>query len=72
MLDYEQEFLRLNKEKVRLEKEVKMVKSKLLNEGFLNKAPTEVIDMEKEKQGKYEDMLDKVCSNLLLVEKKLK
>jgi valyl-tRNA synthetase len=72
LLDYEQEFLRLNKEKTRLEKEVQMVKNKLANEGFLNKAPAEVIDMEKEKQEKYEDMLEKVGSNLLLVEKKLK
>ena len=71
-MDYEQEFLRLSKEKTRLEKEVQMVKNKLANPGFLNKAPVEVIAMEKEKQGKYEDMLEKVCSNLLLVEKKLK
>lgn len=72
LLDYEQEFLRLSKEKKRLEKEVQMVKNKLSNEGFLKKAPAEVIDMEKEKQGKYEGMLEKVGSNLLLVEKKLK
>lgn len=72
LLDYQQESLRLNKEKLRLEREVKMVKSKLSNPGFLDKAPSEVIELEKEKQSKYEDMLEKVCSNLLLVEKKLK
>lgn len=72
LLDYQQELIRLSKEKSRLEKEVKMVRGKLSNQGFLNKAPKEVIEMEKEKQGKYEDMLEKVCSNLLLVEKKLK
>jgi valyl-tRNA synthetase len=72
LLDYQQEFLRLSKEKTRLEKEVKMVEGKLSNPGFLNKAPGEVVDMEKEKQGKYEDMLEKVCANILLVEKKLK
>lgn len=71
LLDYKAEFERLTKEKARLEGEVKRVVGKLSNQGFVAKAPEKVINEEKEKQAKYEDMLVKVTARLALVEKKL-
>lgn len=71
LLDYKAEFERLTKEKARLEGEVKRVVGKLSNQGFVSKAPEKVINEEKEKQVKYEDMLEKVKARLELVEKKL-
>ena len=51
---------------------MKRVKGKLSNEGFISKAPQKVVDEEKAKQVKYEEMLSKVCERLALVEKKVK
>ncbi|MFV0518577.1 MAG: valine--tRNA ligase [Aminipila sp.] len=71
LLDYKAEFERLTKEKARLEGEVKRVVGKLSNQGFVAKAPEKVINEEKEKQAKYEDMLAKVTERLDIVAKKL-
>lgn len=71
LLDYKAEFDRLTKEKKRLEEEVARVKGKLSNQGFVAKAPEKVILEEKEKQSKYEDMLEKVGARLEMVSKKL-
>ena len=72
LMDYEAELERLQKEKKKLEGEVKRVKGKLSNQGFISKAPQKVVDEEKEKQVKYQEMLDKVCERLTMVEKKVK
>ncbi len=72
IMDYEAEFDRLRKEKKKLEGEVKRVVGKLSNEGFIKKAPEKVINEEKAKQVKYEEMLAKVCDRLAVVEKKVK
>ncbi|WP_027399270.1 valine--tRNA ligase [Anaerovorax odorimutans] len=71
LLDYKAEYERLKKEKKRLDGEVARVKGKLSNEGFVKKAPEKVIAEEREKQAKYEDMLNKVIDRLALVEKKI-
>ncbi len=71
LLDYQAEFERLTKEKARLENEVKRVAGKLANQGFIAKAPEHVINEEKEKQTKYEDMLEKVAARLEMVVKKI-
>ncbi len=71
LLDYKAELERLKKEKARLEGEVKRVLGKLSNQGFVSKAPEKVINEEREKQTKYEEMLKKVCERLAVVEKKL-
>ncbi|MEL7658550.1 MAG: valine--tRNA ligase, partial [Bacillota bacterium] len=71
LLDYKAEFERLTKEKTRLTGEVQRVKGKLSNEGFVSKAPEKVINEEREKMEKYEDMLVKITERLALVEKKL-
>ncbi len=71
LLDYDLEQARLRKEQEKLQQEVSRVKGKLNNAGFVAKAPAKVIDEEKEKMAKYEDMLSKVSERLAAVEKKL-
>lgn len=64
LIDYDKEIERLEKEKERLEGEIKRVVGKLSNEGFVKKAPAKVVEEEREKQMKYEDMLNKVKERL--------
>lgn len=71
LMDYEAELERLRKEKKKLEGEVKRVTGKLSNEGFLSKAPEKVVEEEKAKKVKYEEMLAKVVERLDTVEKKV-
>ncbi|MGF6375661.1 valyl-tRNA synthetase [Clostridiales Family XIII bacterium PM5-7] len=71
LVDFHTEYDRLTKEKKKLEGEVARVKGKLSNQGFIAKAPEKVINEEKEKQEKYEDMLKKVESRLAMVAKKV-
>ncbi|MGN0719497.1 MAG: class I tRNA ligase family protein, partial [Anaerovoracaceae bacterium] len=71
LVDYQAELDRLTKEKKRLEGEVERVVKKLSNQGFISKAPEKVINEEKEKQVKYEEMLAKVTARLELVSAKV-
>lgn len=71
LLDYEAEYKRLKEEKKKLEAEVDRVVKKLSNEGFVSKAPQKIIDEEKAKQVKYEEMLKKVEERFRIVEKKV-
>ena len=71
LVDYKAEFERLTKEKKKLEGEVKRVKGKLSNEGFVKKAPEKVVNEEKAKMAKYEETPAKVCEQLATVERKL-
>lgn len=64
LVDIEKEIERLEKEKKKLDGELKRVKGKLSNEGFTSKAPANVIEEEKEKQVKYQTMMDKVLERL--------
>jgi len=64
LIDYEKEIERLNKEKARLEDELKRVNGKLSNEKFLSKAPESVVEEEKEKLQKYQSMMEKVLERL--------
>ena len=61
----------LNEEKQRLEGEIKKLESEVLraskmlsNPGFINKAPKEKIEEEKEKLAKYEEMLESTKERL--------
>lgn len=60
LVDREKELERLNKEKKKLEGEVLRIDKKLSNQGFVSKAPEAVINGEKEKRVKYQEMLDAV------------
>ncbi|NLP15389.1 MAG: valine--tRNA ligase [Clostridium sp.] len=64
LIDIEKEIERLNKELANLEKELDRVNKKLANQGFISKAPAKVIEEEKEKKAKYQEMYDKVAERL--------
>jgi len=64
LIDYEKEIERLEKEKTRLEGELKGVNDKLNNERFMSKAPENVVNEEKEKLQKYQLMMEKVLERL--------
>ena len=64
LVDREKEIARLEGERKKLEKEVARVNGKLSNQGFLAKAPEQVIAAEKEKQAAYQEMLGKVLERL--------
>ncbi|MCT4621679.1 MAG: valine--tRNA ligase [Marinisporobacter sp.] len=72
LVDFEKEMERLQKEKEKLEKELKRVNGKLSNQGFLAKAPEKVIEEEKGKQAKYQDMMDKVVERIDTMKNKMK
>ncbi|PHV71720.1 valine--tRNA ligase [Sporanaerobium hydrogeniformans] len=64
LVDIEKELERLTKEKQKLEAEVERVDKKLSNEGFVAKAPAKLIEEEKAKRQKYQDMLQVVVERL--------
>jgi len=64
LVDVEKEIERLEKEKLNLEKELERVKGKLSNQGFVAKAPAKVIEEEKSKLIKYQEMYDKVVERI--------
>ncbi len=64
LVDKEKEMARLLKEKANLENEIKRTSGKLSNEGFLAKAPAKLVEEEKAKQAKYEEMLEKVLASI--------
>jgi len=64
LVDMEKEKERLNKEKENLEKELQRVRGKLNNQGFVAKAPQSVIEEERAKEAKYQEMYDKVAERL--------
>ncbi|MCX8131145.1 MAG: valine--tRNA ligase [Clostridia bacterium] len=64
LIDVEKEIDRLEKEKTNLGKELERVNNKLNNEGFVAKAPAKVIEEEKEKKIRYQEMYDKVSERL--------
>ena len=69
LIDFEKEIERLEGEKKKLEGELKRVKGKLSNEGFISKAPANVVEEEKEKMKKYQEMMDKVVERLAELKK---
>jgi valyl-tRNA synthetase len=64
LVDYEKEKARLTKEKKRLEQEISRIDGKLSNEGFMAKAPENLIEAEREKRENFAVMLNKVEAEL--------
>lgn len=60
LVDIDKELERLNNEKADLQKELDRVAGKLSNESFVSKAPEKVINAEREKQVKYQEMYKNV------------
>ena len=71
LVDFQAELERLEKEEKRLTGEVARVRGKLSNQGFVSKAPQKVVEEEKAKQKKYEEMLAKVEERLTMVRRKV-
>ncbi len=67
LIDFEKERERLEREREKLESELKRVRGKLSNKGFIDKAPKEVVEAEREKETKYKDMMDKVLERLNII-----
>ena len=72
LVDFEKEKERLTKEKAKLEGEIKRVNGKLSNQGFLAKAPESLVNAEKAKKEKFEEMMKSVLERLENIEAKLK
>ncbi len=64
LVDVEKEIERLKKEEERLTKELARVDGMLRNEKFLNKAPEAKIQEERDKQTKYQQMMEQVKERL--------
>ncbi|AJA47719.1 valine--tRNA ligase [Clostridium pasteurianum DSM 525 = ATCC 6013] len=64
LIDLDKELERLNKENNRLKKEIERVDKKLSNKGFVSKAPSAVIEEERDKGEKYREMLEAVVERI--------
>ena len=56
-IDKEKEAERIKKEKANLEKQIKIIKNKLANKDFIERAPGKIVELEKEKLEKLEKEL---------------
>ena len=69
LVDREKEIERLKKEQERLTKEIARCQGMLSNPNFVNKAPETKVNAEKEKLQKYEEMMEKVKTQLTQMDK---
>ena len=69
LVDREKEIERLKKEQERLAKEIARCQGMLSNPNFINKAPEAKVNAEKEKLQKYEEMMEKVKTQLTQMDK---
>jgi len=60
--DFTEQKKRIEKEEKEIENKIEFIKSKLSNPGFVNKAPVEVVEKEKEELKKLEEKLGKIKS----------
>ncbi len=67
LVDFAAEAARLAKEIAKLEKEIAPSRKKLTNEGFLAKAPAEVVDKEKAKVGEADSKIGRLQDSLAKV-----
>ena len=64
LVDKQKELERLQKEQARLEGEIKRVEGKLANQNFVAKAPAHLVQQERDKKEKYEEMLQQALSEI--------
>ena len=64
LIDISKEIERLEKELATLQEELDRVNGKLNNEKFISKAPEKVVEEEKAKKDKYQDMYDKTLARI--------
>ena len=71
LIDFKKELERLEKEREKLEGELKRVSGKLSNKSFISKAPEKVVNEEKAKEEKYQEMMNKVLERIESVKKNI-
>ena len=64
LVDFEKELKRLEGELKSVENEIARASGKLSNNGFLEKAPKQLVDAEREKLNKFIDMRDKLSAQI--------
>ncbi len=69
LIDISKELERLGKEKERLEGEIARVSGKLANESFVSRAPAAVVDQERAKLTKYEEMHKSITERIEILSK---
>ena len=69
LIDIDKELERLGKEKERLEGEIARVSGKLANESFVSRAPAAVVDQERAKLAKYEEMHKSITERIAILSK---
>ncbi|MBO4681055.1 MAG: valine--tRNA ligase [Clostridiales bacterium] len=69
LIDIGKELERLGKEKERLEGEIARVSGKLANESFVSRAPAAVVDQERAKLAKYEEMHKSITERIAILSK---
>jgi len=69
LIDIAKELERLDKEKTRLDGEIKRLNGKLSNESFVSKAPAAVVEHERAKLAKYEEMYANLSDRIEVLSK---
>ena len=64
LVDREKELVRLNKELENAENEIARAKGKLSNEGFLSKAPQNLVENEKAKLARFTELRKQLLDRL--------
>ena len=71
LIDYNKELERLQKEASKVDQEITRLQTKLGNEGFLAKAPQQLIIEERKKLSQFEEMLATISDRIESVKRKL-
>ena len=69
LVDKEKEISRLEKEKDKVQKDIDFLSGKLNNQGFIAKAPAQLIDAEKAKLAKAEEKMAKIEQSIAAFKK---
>ena len=68
IIDVEKELARLEKDKKNAQKDIDFLSKKLNNQGFLAKAPAQLIEAEKAKLAKAEEKMSKINESIASLE----
>ena len=64
LVDIEKEIAKLSEELLKAQEELERAEAKLRNKGFIEKAPKDLVEKEKQKIEKYRDLIKKIEDNL--------
>ena len=69
IVDTEKELARLDKEKKAAQKDIDFLSSKLNNQGFIAKAPAQLIEAQKQKLAKAQEKMEKILQSIAALKK---